>query len=510
MKKKILTLTTVFSAFLFSAIPCSAKGVLSEISNQTAKQFNFETAWAAFTACTSAQLALAFTVVCLILFFIFRKKLYKKLDNSSAASMMNAFLVFFSFFGICCFSMAIISDGVTWSHLMFFKPDSEYATTQFSDYILSVQHAGKGDFLTLADRFSPMGILLYNIIAQFLPPKLVLAESILHYVSILRNQTFMYLYLILVMMCLVIIYKMNRSVLRRNGLKVRDELVAFLAVVSYPAMYCVEQGNIAGIGVVLTLFFTIFYNSENQILRELAHLTLAFSAALNPIMILFIPVFFTEKKKSTRKDIIKILCYTLISYIIPAFVTGFDCLFVYLQSLFTVAKDTFVPANMSIANLLVFFGVNDIIILNIVSITMNIIAVICAFVLPASWQKMTAVIYIVLNIYSFSTPINLIFVFIPLIFLLSENTHKATDWLYLLVFALLVTPFPEWFWFELSEFNHFMLQFNIKNIRNANNLISLASVQSLFILIVYTALRNLKNKKKVPAVSQQASDTQTA
>ncbi len=502
MKKKILTITTIFSLFLLSAIPCGAKGVLSESISSARKGIDFSLIWNSFSNCTSAQIALIVTVIVTVMFFIFSKKLSKKLNNSSSASMINAFIAFFSAFGIGCFIMAVISDGETWSHLMFYNPESEYSVTQFSDYILNVQQAGKRAFAGIADRFTPMGILIYAIIAQFLPPKYIMSESIVNYVSILRNQTFMYLYLILVVMCLILIYKMNRSVLRRNGLKIRDELVAFLAIVSYPTMYCVEQGNIAGIGVTLTLLFALFYDSKNQVLRELSHIAIAFSAALNPVMILFVLLLLTNKKKRTKSDIVKILCYTVISYIIPAFVTGFDCLFIYMQSLFAVTKDTFVAANMSIANLLVFFGINNIVILNIVSITMNVIATVCIFILPSAWQKMTAVIYIVLNIYSFSTPINLIFIFIPLIFLLSEKTHKASDWLYLLVFALLVTPFPEWFWFELEEFNYFMLQFNIKNIRNANNLISLASVQSLFILTVYTAVKALRNRKKVPVATQ--------
>lgn len=503
MKKKILSITTIFSLFLLSAVPCSAAGISANND-----PIDFAAAWECFRVLTSAQIALAFTVVVLILFFVFRKKLSKKLDNSSSASMMNAFLGFFSIFGIGCFIMAVISDGDTWSHLMYYNPNSEYAITQFSDYILSVQHAGKQDFAGIADRFSPLGIIIYYIIAQFLPPNLVFSETILHYIKILRNQTFMYLYLILVMMCLLLIYKMNRAVLRRNGLKVRDELVAFLAIVSYPTMYCVEQGNVAGIGVTLTLLFTLFYDSKNQILRELSHLALAFSAALNPVMILFIALLFINKKKRTKKDIVKIILYTVISYIIPSFVVGFDSLSIYMQSLFTVSKDIFAASNMSIANLLVFFGVNNIVVLNIVAIAMNIIAVACAFILPSAWQKMTALIYVVLNIYSFSNPVNLIFIFIPLVFLLSEKTHKASDWLYLLAFALLVTPFPEWFWFELSEFNHFMIMFNIKNIRNANNLISLASVQTLFFLTVSSAIKVLRNRKA--SVKEVAESTKTA
>ena len=511
MKKIVLSITSIFSMFLFSAIPCGATGILSASAGSVKKAVDFSSAWNSLAACTSAQIMLAVTAIALIVFIIFSRKLGRKLNNSSSASMMNAFLVFFSVFGIGCFIMAVISDGETWSHLMYHKPDAEYSLTQFSDYILSVQHAGRRDFIAIADRFTPMGIIIYTIIAQFLPPKLVMADSMLLYVKILRDQTFMYLYLILVVMCLILIYKMNRSVLRRNGLKIRDELVAFLAIVSYPTMYCVEQGNIAGIGVTLTLLFALFYDSKNQILRELSHVAIAFSAALNPVMVLFVALLFSNKKKRTKADIRKILLYTVISYAIPAFVTGFDCLALYAQSLFAITNDTFVAANMSIANLLIFFGINNVVILNIVSVVMNVIAAVCVFILPSAWQKMTAAIYIVLNIYSFSTPINLIFIFIPLVFLLSEKTHKASDWLYLLVFALLVTPFPEWFWFELEEFNKFMLEFNIRNIRNANNLISLASVQSLFILTVYSAVKALKNRKKVPATAQETTEiTETA
>ena len=151
---------------------------------------------------------------------------------------------------------------------------------------------------------------------------------------------------------------------------------------------------------------------------------------------------------------------------------------------------------MSIANLLIFFGIDNIAVLQIVSIIMNISALAAVVILPQTWQKLSAVVDIILNVFSVSDPMMLIFVFIPFVFLLAEKKHKATDWLYLLVFALLITPFPEWFYFDRAQFNVFTISMGIKDIRNANNLISLAAVQFMYIVIICQSIKQLTSKKQ--------------
>lgn len=492
MKKKLISLMTILSLFFTSALSCSAAGV-----NASANEFNFYMFRNSFAGCTSVQIAAFFTIAVILIFLIFRKKIVNRLNNSSAASMLNAFIAFFSVFGIACLALAFASDGETWSGLMHYEADGRATNTQFSDYIITIQDAGSKRFAASAARFTPFSLTIYHIIAQFLPAKMVLTESLLAYQTILRNQTFMFLYLILVMLCIVLIYRMNRAVLRRNGLNMRDELIVFLTVVSYPTIYCVELGNIVGFSIALSLFFILYHDAKQTVLKELSHIALAVSAAITPLTILFVCLLVKGNTKKAVLNIIKIIVYALILFFTPCIFTGFDSLAIYVENLFSINPESYIISNMSIANLLIFFGIESVPVLQIVSVIMNITALAAVVILPKTWQKLSAVVYIILNIFAISDPMMLIFIFIPFVFLLAEKEHKATDWLYLLVFALLITPFPEWFWFDRAQFNIVTISMGIKDIRNANNLISLAAVQFMYVVILCQSIKQLctKNRK---------------
>ena len=492
MKKILLSLTTTLSLIFISSLGCSAAELNTQVS-----EFSFFMFRNSFAGCTSLQIVTIFTIAVIILFLVFRKKIVRKLDNSSAASMLNAFIAFFSVFGIGCLALAFASDGETWSALMHYEADGRSVYTQFSDYIITLQDAGSQRFTDSAARFTPFSLMIYYIVAQFLPPKMILTESLLAYPTILRNQTFMFLYLILVLLCIVLIYRMNRAVLRRNGLNMRDELVVFLTVVSYPTIYCVELGNIVGFSIALSLFFILYHDAKQTVIKELSHITLAVSAAITPLTILFVFLLINnDKRKRTIINIAKIFIYTLILFITPCIFTGFESLAIYFGNFFSINTESYLISNMSIANLLIFFGVDNTVILQIVSIIMNVSALAAIVILPKTWQKLSAAVYIMLNVFAFSDPMMLIFIFIPFVFLLAEKEHKASDWLYLLVFALLITPFPEWFWFDEAQFNIFTISIGIRDIRNANNLISLAAVQFMYILITSMSIKQLISKKR--------------
>ncbi len=491
MKKTLISLMTTLFLFFITSPVCLAAGPA-----EATQEFNFYMFRNSFASCTSAQVAAFFTIAVILLFFIFRKKIVKKLNDTSAASMLNAFIAFFSVFGISCLALAFASDGATWSALMHYEAEGRSVITQFSDYIITIQDAGSRHFSDSAARFTPFSLLIYFLFAQFLPPKMVLTSSLLAYPTILRNQTFMYLYLILVILCVVLIYRMNRAVLRRNGLNMRDELVVFLTVVSYPTIYCIELGNIVGFSLSLSMFFILYHDASNKVIRELSHIALAVSAAITPLTILFVCILVKGKLKKAVKNIIKIVVYSLILFFTPCIFTGFETLSIYAANFFSINPEAYNVANMSIANLLIFFGIDSIAVLQAVSVIMNISALAAVVILPQTWQKLSAVVYIILNVFSVSDPMMLIFVFIPFVFLLAEKKHKATDWLYLLVFALLITPFPEWFYFDRAQFNVFTISMGIKDIRNANNLISLAAVQFMYIVIICQSIKQLTSKKQ--------------
>lgn len=505
MKKKVLFFAITSSIIFSSLITAFAQSVTTPTSTDSI--FDFKSIFEYFTKSNVAIIAAVISAVFLLAFIIFNKKIKSRIDNSTASQLTNAFIAFFSISGIACLAMAFATDGETWSNLMHRPSEIKLYLTQFEDYIMGIKSAGSQNFHQTAEINTPFSHLIYFIIAQFLPPDYIFGETMLEYNKILKNQTFMYLYLLLVVFCIVLLYRMNRSVLRSNKLRMRDEVVAFLLVVSYPTVFCIEKGNIAIFSMVLLMFFMLFRNAEKNPVKEFSYIALSASAAITPYTLIFALLLLEEKNKKCVMRLVRTVIYFLIMFISPAIFTGFENLFTYLNAFVSVSAEGYVAGNMSIANLLHFFGISNTVIVYAVVILTELIAVLAMLTLPSTWQKTAAAVYVVLNIFSVSDAVAVMFVFIPFIFLLSQNEHKPANWLYLLAFALLITPFPEWFRPDAVNFTAFLESMGISNIQNANNLISLAAVQFILIMLFYQTISKMKAKKRNKQMENSQQNT---
>lgn len=486
MKKKLIFFTSILTLLATLSIEAFAADCTA-VTTGASDFFKY------FTACPPAYIVTIISVVLVVLLLIFRKKITSKLNNSTASQMLNGFIVFFSIFGIACFIMAVITDGVTWQHLIngTDKIDDNY--TQFSHYIQSLQNAGSKRFYKSATTHSPFALLIFFLLAQFMPTNYIFSESYVAIISILRNQTFMYMYLILILICILFIYKISCSKMRTNGIKIKNEVVSFLLVVSYPTMYCISMGDITGFSFALCLFFIEFYNSEKKVLRELSIIAIAISAAIVPYTFVFAFLLLKDKSKISKLNFAQASVFFVALFILPAIFTGFGNMFTYVKSLLLIS-DGFVAGNSSIANLLRLTGVSNIIIY-IVTAIFEIAGFVCIFILPSAWQKTAAAVCCILNLLPNVNSLTTLFVFVPLIYLLSEKTHKAIDWLYLLSFSLLVTPFPEWFYSYSTEFNLMLNEIGVVNIQNANEIIAPFATQMILILVVCQSISTVKSKK---------------
>lgn len=493
MKKKILFLAITTATIFSSAITGFAESVTNPQSAQGGFSLRFFIK--SFLACNSAIIVATAVFILFMMLLAFRKKLKRKLDKSTASQLMNTFIIFFSVFGIACLAMAFATDGETWSNLMHKNTDSYMAYTQFEDYILNIHGAGSQQFYKTATTNTPFAHLVYFIIAQFLPTKLVIHNPIATYAKILHDQPFMYLYLILVMFCVVLLYRMNRSVLRNNGLNMRDEVVAFLFAVSYPAIFCIEKGNITTFSIVLVMIFITLRNSEKKLFKELALIAIAVSAAITPYTLIFSLLLFEDKNRQTVLKFVRTVVYFLILFISPAVFTGFGNILTYVKAFISVSAEGFIPGNMSIANILHFFGISNTIIVYAIVLLTDAIALIAMLMLPSMWQKTAAATYIILNIFAYSDASALMFLFIPLVFLFAEKQHRASSWAYMFTFAVLITPFPEWFRADINRFSIFLSSVGIADIQNANNIIAPVAAQFILVILFYQLVCILKSKK---------------
>lgn len=493
MKKIFTFFTTISVLFAVSIFTSNAQ----DADSQTGKLAVF---FEGFSNCPPAQAVLIISIVLIVLAAVFGKKLSKRLDNTTASQMANVFIAFFSVFGLACFFMSAATDGETWKHLIngTDTPDNDYS--HFSDYIQTLQNTGTKNFSSSADRFSPFSLSIFYILAQFMPADMISSTSYTVYLSILKNQTFVFLYLILVLFCVFFIYKTARTALRCNELKFRNELIAFLLVVSYPSMYCISMGNITGIAIALCLFFLEFKDSENKLLREMSIIAIAVSAAIVPYTFVFAFLYLKDKSKMSKLNFAQSVVFFLILFIVPASFTGTDSMITYLKSLLLIGEN-YVPGNSSLINILRLTGMGNAALYFFTAI-FEIASFVCIFILPKSWQKSAAAVCCILNLLPNVNSLTTLFVFIPLVYLLSEKTHKAIDWLYLLAFSLLITPFPEWFRSYSEEFTAMLDSIGATGIMNANEVIAPFATQMILVLSICQAISVIKKKKREKVIEQ--------
>ncbi|MBQ8210223.1 MAG: hypothetical protein IJZ35_06560 [Clostridia bacterium] len=489
MKKKLLSLTAVIIGLSLCSVTAFAADITATPAKSWSNFFDY------LAQCPVAIAVAAASAVVVLALIIFRKPLAKKLDNSSSAQMINAFIALFAVCGIGTFAMALVSDGVTFGHLLHSENTSTGATFHFYDYLNTLRDAGSKNFEQGGYDYSPMSLLIFYVIAQFMPTKYIFSAGFPALIQMSRNQTFIYCYLIILMLLIVFTYKLNRNMLRHNGCRFRNELFAFLLVISYPALYCIKLGNIVGLSYAFLMFFIAFRDSEKRSVKEFALLSLAMSAAITPYTIIFILLFFTKDKNSLY-NCSKALLYSVALFIAPAFFTGFGNMAQYIKNLFIIPESLSIE-NIAISNIFRFIGIDNNAVIYVLSAVFEIIALGCIFILPTAWQKSAAAVYFIINLVPSEPNAILLLVFIPLVLMLAEKAHKAIDWLYLAAFALLILPVPEWFWADRADFSAMFESLEFFVVHNANELVAPFAVQLIFVLIVCQSISALiKNKKK--------------
>lgn len=488
MKKKTISLTAIMLAVFACAITCQAADTSAITTRSWSNFFNY------LAECPAAIAVAAVSAVIVLALIIFSKPLSKKLNNTKTSLMFNVFIIFFAICGIGSLIAAFVSDGVTLGHMLHSENTQTAATFHFYDYLNTLRNAGSKNFERGAYNYSPMSMLIFYVIAQFMPTRYILSSGFPSLIQMSRNQTFIYCYLIILMLLLVLCYRVHRNMIRMNGCKMREEVVSFLLIVSYPTLYCIKLGNILGLSCVLLMFFIAYRDSQKRSAREFALISLALSAAITPYTLIF-ALLLVSKDKNSFYNISKAFLYSAVLFVAPAFFTGFDNLALYIKNLFIIPNELSIE-NIAISNILRFIGMESKPLIYVIAAVFEIIALACIFILPSAWQKSAAAVYLIVNLVPSAPNAILILVFIPLILLFTEKTHKAADWLYLGAYALLITPLPEWFWTDREDFLSMFESLGIFTVHNANELIAPFAIQLIFVLVVCQSVSVLiKNKK---------------
>lgn len=260
-------------------------------------------------------------------------------------------------------------------------------------------------------------------------------------------QATMLLFILFVIVCAVLIVQIVQCAVGDKK-SWEKNLTAWSVLFSYGMLYAFERGNIILVAWILTMFFLLYYNSKNPILRELAVLSLAVAAGIK----LYPAIFGVLLLK--RKSIflaIRTVVYGLLSVILPCFIfkEGLSAIRMWIDITLEFGKQEPTSIGNSFQNILYslkelgrellgveigsgWFGV--------ASIVVVVLCVFFSFFYREEWRKVLA---ITLAMVLFSQQADYIYILfsIPLLMLIrSENHFKWNNVVELAGMIVLTAP----------------------------------------------------------------------
>lgn len=242
----------------------------------------------------------------------------------------------------------------------------------------------------------------------------------------------------------------------------REKLLTTLACAcSGLILYNIDRANIVILAVAFLWLFLLFYKDENPVYRHLARIGLAVSAALKVYPVIFGVLLLYEKR---WKDAAWAVLYGIIAIFLPFlfFKEGFLAI---PQLLYNVQLNSrkYYGGSFSIVTNHILDTTNWMTIGFAIAKVLMVLITAFAWTQKTFWKRILLLTCALLLSPTHSGYYCGLYLFIPLIFFLNEETHKKIDWLYLILFIVAVSPLqfqiqlPETKLFR-AQFNNFMLQ----------------------------------------------------
>lgn len=192
------------------------------------------------------------------------------------------------------------------------------------DFFHSIEYLhGRSPYATFNTLYPPLANLLF-LVLYYLVPKNVTknwTDSFLESYY-MRNteldlrtyQAPMVLFMLFILVAAWMLISLCVSCLKQQPAR-RANLVAFCMLFGPGMLYAFERGNILVIVVPLTLYFVMYRNSGNWMVRESALLALAVAAGLKLYPAFFGVLLIRDKK---YKEAVRAIVYGILSVVVPA------------------------------------------------------------------------------------------------------------------------------------------------------------------------------------------------
>lgn len=164
--------------------------------------------------------------------------------------------------------------------------------------------------------YPALGNLFFAIIRNMLP------ENLRSDAAEMQGNMLSLIYLIIFLIgCVLIIEKLIKSYLRGTEEKGWvNSCVAYVILMSGPFLFCYERGNNLLWALIFLMIFVLYYENESPVLREIALICLAISAALKIYPAVFGILLL---KKGNMKVVLRGILYGALVMFVP-FWTGYD------------------------------------------------------------------------------------------------------------------------------------------------------------------------------------------
>ena len=232
-----------------------------------------------------------------------------------------------------------------------------------------------------------------------------------------------------------------------------DKTTFFLLTVLFSVPFfgsAIERGNIIYLVLVILLFALYFKDSDKVWQRELSLILIAIAASFKITPAILGLLYLKEKR---FKEAIRLVIYGIIFFFVPfIFCGGVDGFFAFLNVLSQQVTD--IPDRWSCISGFIYytflyeriFGAKTI--TKIVQILFLVVMLICTIITKKKWKETMYLTYILAFLSSTNYRYTLIYLFIPLVFLIKDIRNSLDldndfDYFALTVFALIFT-IPTW------------------------------------------------------------------
>lgn len=308
---------------------------------------------------------------------------------------------------------------------------------RFMDFFNSIRDAKDGDVYELQGVIYPAftNIIFWSF-SIFLPKELVNTSFAERY-EMLDSVVCLMSYIIFV----AIVYWLLYALIRKSSIenKFFKSILFISIIVSMPALYTLERGNILLLSTISLIGFVLLYDHDNKKIREISLILLAISTAIKIYPVIFIFLLVINKK---YKETVKALIYIVFLVGVPfIFYDGFNGAMYMFESMMRFSnKHSNAEISSYAVGLTPFLNRFNIEVLGIYNILYDALLIVIALLTKKNWVKALMFSLFILNFSGSQIIYNSMYLIIPLMVLFKEENFCIFDIVAIVLFGFVLFP----------------------------------------------------------------------